>query len=464
MGDDLSDIEAGAARATTMLPREFVEGLSESFLQFDADWLCIDCNAAAVSFLQRPRSQIVGRVLWSFPRISKGSPFAVVCRRVRETQAPEEAEAAFPLRGQRRLLLIQVFPLCGGVGAVWRDITEVRAAERRLAESERHFRALALDMPAAAWASRADGGLTFINQAMVDTLGRSREDLLDQGWLKAVDAEDHDQLMASLREAREAASPFDVEGRFRHADGGLRIVHLHGRPRFDDGRFAGHIGTAEDVTARRRFEQRQALLIGELNHRVKNTLATVQSVVTQTLKEVDAEREAAINGRLMALSAAHDVLTRQAWEGCYLHEIVATAVNPYADANRVEARGPPIWVATSAAVALSMALHELATNATKHGALSVPEGRVVVHWTADDGQGSEVEWREFGGPPIAPPTRAGFGSRLLGRGLAGELGAPADLDYRPEGLVCRFRVHAETPAASWAGVPLPTPPADRRLS
>lgn len=431
-----------------MLPREFLDGLSESFLQFDADWMCIDCNPAAVSFLQRPRSQIVGRSLWNFPRVSRGSPFGVLCCRVRETHSPEEAEATFPRRGQLRLLLVQVFPLNGGVGAVWRDITEVREAERELADSEHHFRTLADNMPAAAWASGAGGTLTFINEAMVETLGRNREVLLGDGWLEAVDGADFERLLTTLRQARQAASPFEYEGGFRHADGSLRVIHLHGRPRFRGNAFAGHIGTAQDVTERRRFERRQALLIGELNHRVKNTLATVQSVISQTLREVDAEREASLNGRLMALSAAHDVLIKRAWEGAYLSDIVTTAIAPYAHANRVEVEGPQIWVPTGATVALSMALHELATNATKYGALSTPAGEVKVQWAADDGQGALVEWREMGGPEVITPTRSGFGSRLLGRGLAGELGAPAELEFRPEGLVCRLRVPSREPAAT----------------
>ena len=382
MGDVALDSVAGSAASGVTLPREFVEGLSET---------------------------------------------------------------TFPRRGQSRLLLVQVFPLNGGVGSVWRDITEARDAERRLAESELRFRSLADDMPAAAWISRAGGGLTFINQAMIDTLGRSREALLGEGWLGSVDDADRDRLLDAMREAREAASPFEYEGRFRHADGGLRIVQLHGHPRFDGNLFTGHIGMAQDVTAQREFERRQALLIGELNHRVKNTLATVQSLVRQTLKELDAEREA-ITARLMALSAAHDVLTREAWEGAYLIDVVTTAVEPYADTSRRDLQGPDIWVPTGTTVALSMALHELATNATKHGALSSPQGRIQVQWTAEDGQGALVEWRETGGPPVAPPTRAGFGSRLLGRGLAGELGAPAELDFRPEGLVCRLRV-----PTTWSG-------------
>lgn len=431
-----------SAAPLALLPREFVEGLSECFVQFDADWSCLDCNRAAARFLRRPRARIVGRTLWSFPRISKDSPFGALCQRVRVSGRSEEAEAEFPHRGRRRLLLVQVFRLGDGVGAVWRDITEARAAERRLAESELYFRTLADDMPAAAWASSPDGALTFINQAMVDTLGRERQELLGEGWWRAVDETDRDRLTENLRLAHETASSFDYEGRFRHADGSLRVIHLHGRPRFDGDGFSGHVGLAEDLTERRGFERRQALLIGELNHRIKNTLATVQSMVTQTLRQADPEREEALNGRLMALSAAHNVLTKAAWEGAFLRDIITTAVLPYADTQRLRMSGPSVWVSTGATVALSMALHELATNAVKYGALSVPQGAVRVHWTCDEAEVAEVEWCEEGGPPVSPRTRSGFGSRLLGRGLAGELGAPAELDFRPEGLIARFRVPA----------------------
>jgi two-component sensor histidine kinase len=193
-------------------------------------------------------------------------------------------------------------------------------------------------------------------------------------------------------------------------------------------------------------DQHQRLLINELNHRVKNTLATVQSIAHQTLPRsaVAVEARDLLTSRLLALSAAHNVLTRENWEGADAADVVAEAIRPYDDPGdgRFEVDGPPLRLGPGAALALSMALHELATNAAKYGALSTPMGeggRVAIHWRLDAEQGFIMEWRERGGPRVTPPARRGFGSRLLQQGLAIELGGAAELIFAPEGLVCVIR-------------------------
>ncbi len=214
------------------------------------------------------------------------------------------------------------------------------------------------------------------------------------------------------------------------------------------------VALMEDVAARtwsalararveRQAAERQRLLINELNHRVKNTLATIQSLVRQTLREGLVTREARdrLTERLMALSAAHNVLTRENWKSADLAEIALEALRPYDDppGSRITVSGPPGRLAPNVALALSMALHELATNAVKYGALSSSEGHVELSWSAAPGRAMELLWRERGGPTVAPPISSGFGARLLA-GLAGELGAPAQVDYDPAGVTCRLQV------------------------
>jgi two-component sensor histidine kinase len=214
------------------------------------------------------------------------------------------------------------------------------------------------------------------------------------------------------------------------------------QPRFDDsGVFQGYVGLAVDVTEQRRADERQRLLINELNHRVKNTLATVQSLAHQTLREGVPTREGRqrLTDRLLALSAAHNVLTQENWEAADVADIVREAMRPYDVVRppRIRAQGPPVRVAPNVALALSMALHELATNAVKYGALSVDEGRVSLTWAVSEGR-LHVTWRETGGPPVVKPSATGFGSRLLIHGLAAELRAPAEILYEPSGLVCHL--------------------------
>jgi two-component sensor histidine kinase len=170
---------------------------------------------------------------------------------------------------------------------------------------------------------------------------------------------------------------------------------------------------------------------------VKNTLAPVQSIAHETLRGGAATREARdlLTARLLALSAAHDVLTSESWEGADMVEVVAAALRPY-DSTRYAAEGAPHRVGPRAALAISMALHELATNALKYGALSGNAGHVRVSWSATGDGGLTLTWREEGGPPVVPPTRVGFGSRLLRQGLMADLGGGADLRFEPGGLVC----------------------------
>jgi two-component sensor histidine kinase len=186
-----------------------------------------------------------------------------------------------------------------------------------------------------------------------------------------------------------------------------------------------------------RAHQRQQLMINELNHRVKNTLFTVQSLARQSLgRPADTPGLHAFNERLMALARAHDLLTQSVWEGADLKEILEETLEPYLD--RTVLAGPPVALTPNAALALSMVFHELGTNAVKYGALSLPEGTVTVVWHVDPGalHRLTLHWEERGGPTVSPPARKGFGSRLIAASLKSDLAGEARVDYRPSGLVC----------------------------
>ncbi|MCY1647689.1 sensor histidine kinase [Caulobacter sp. SL161] len=190
--------------------------------------------------------------------------------------------------------------------------------------------------------------------------------------------------------------------------------------------------------------ERQQLMINELNHRVKNTLVVVQSLARHSLKGGGELGLAQFNERLLALAGAHDLLTRRSWEGADLGELVAEALQPYA--TQVSIEGPATPLAPNAAVALAMILHELATNASKYGALSTDAGRIQVSWTMESRTRLRLIWRERGGPPVKPPSRRGFGSRLISSSLRGDLSGASEFDYAPEGLTCVFRL--QTPPRS----------------
>ena len=207
------------------------------------------------------------------------------------------------------------------------------------------------------------------------------------------------------------------------------------------------LAEAKEREERRRAEQRQTLLLQELNHRVKNTLATVQSIANQTLrstKSPEAFRDAFL-ARLKALSATHDLLTQGHWEGAALQDVLASELSPYQDRSgpRYTLEGPSLRLSPNAAITLALAFHELATNAAKYGALASAEGRLDVRWRlVSNGKGPvlRLEWRETGGPPVEKPSRRGFGSRLIEGSVAHDLGGTALLDYAPGGLCCDIEV------------------------
>jgi PAS domain S-box-containing protein len=198
------------------------------------------------------------------------------------------------------------------------------------------------------------------------------------------------------------------------------------------------VGTNIDITERKQAEEHQRLLVHELNHRVKNTLAIVQAIAWQSFRAggmAKPERDT-FEGRLAALAAAHDVLTKRNWEAGSLEQMIAGAVAPHDPGDgRLTLGGPAVNLEPKTAVAIALAIHELATNAVKYGALSTPAGRVDVRWSVQDGR-LRLRWRETGGPPVLEPPRRGFGMRLLEHGLAEELKGCVRIDFRPEGLVC----------------------------
>ena len=191
-----------------------------------------------------------------------------------------------------------------------------------------------------------------------------------------------------------------------------------------------------DITDRKKAEEQRDLLIRELDHRVKNTLASVQAIAGQTFRDVEANARQVFEGRLRTLSNAHLALTDENWRSVTLRDLVLSTLQPVlADQSLYSASGPNLRVQPKSAVALSMAIHELCTNAIKYGALSVETGRVAIAWEID-GSRLRLCWQEHGGPPVAAPERKGFGSVMIERALAAQIEGEVNIDYARAGLIC----------------------------
>jgi two-component sensor histidine kinase len=308
---------------------------------------------------------------------------------------------------------------------------------------------------AATWEWRPGRPLRWIDpaaaRALVGMPSRWDEDVELTDWRRMVRPEDMaavNEGVAQLAARGEGRFEFRIAGpggtdRWLESNGYVAEKGPRGAP-------ARVIGITIDVTERKAVEEvlrneisvrekaegHQRLLIHELNHRVKNTLATVQSIAMQSLRGAAGDGEAfdLFTSRLMALGWAHDVLNRENWEGADLDEVIRRMVAVH-EPGRFTLEGPSVRLAPNKAVALAMALHELATNAVKYGALSSPEGRVDIRWAVEgEGAALTLSWRERDGPPVAQPTHRGFGSRLIERSLAAELGGRASLVFAPRGV------------------------------
>jgi PAS domain S-box-containing protein len=290
-----------------------------------------------------------------------------------------------------------------------------------------------------------NGSLLNVNEWLCAMSGFAKEELIGRKCHAFVHEEDRPADLEQFH--RLMAGEFDtyaVELRFAHKDGHM-IWAAVSASRVDDerGRPLYGIRVIRDITARKRAEETRTLLMHELNHRVKNTLSTVQSIVSQSLRKAGAPPQAKedIESRLFALSRAHDVLTREGWEGAWLTEVVSEAITPYRreGVERFRIGGPDVRLNTAQALAMSMALQELCTNALKYGSLSVEDGRVDIDWSVSQTypiRRLRLRWKESGGPSVEPPLRRGFGTRLIERGLAAELEGQVKIDFVPDGVEC----------------------------
>lgn len=292
--------------------------------------------------------------------------------------------------------------------------------------------------------------ILFANDAFLKLTGYTREEVLAKSFQSLLAASVDAETMTIVASAFRGECESDPEIHYKRKDGSEFWALMFVSPVCEeDGTVVQHFVSFVDRTKHRRDNAQCKMLIDELNHRVKNTLATVQSIITQALRrpaEPAAIREA-IESRLMALSRSHDLLTSGNWEGAGLHDLVDTALHPFEVVAGRDERfaivGNNVHLSPRTTLSLAIAFHELATNAVKYGAFSNNAGTIRVDWTvAAEEAGSRVliRWLERDGPKVTPPMEKGFGSWVLERGIAHELGGKVTLDYLTDGVVCTINI------------------------
>ena len=332
-----------------------------------------------------------------------------------------------------------------------KELQAVIAAERShtLSQTEQQLEYALNAGRLGSWELDLDTGQMIASDYGRANFGLGADDRLerDEDVTARVHPEDRAHRQRAIDEAISRGGDLEVEYRTIAPDGQAAWVLVRGRAVRHEGGSARLVGVTLNITQRKRAEEQQQLLLDELNHRVKNTLATVISVAMQTRRFTQEEGgfEAAFFARVEALAQAHELLTEASWAGASLEEVIERTLAPYfgaGEAGRVSIHGPRVRLGPNAAVTLGMTFHELATNAAKYGALSTPDGRIDVQWrtAGEDGpKAIEIDWRESEGPPVAMPSRRGFGSRLIEHGVARELAGASQLIFEPGGVWCRMR-------------------------
>jgi len=330
------------------------------------------------------------------------------------------------------------------------------AAEEVLRERarDRRFRQLLDALPAAVYTTDAAGRITFYNEAAAVLWG-CRPELGNSEWCGSwrlfwPDGRSlpHDEcpMAIALKENRAVRGAEAIAER----PDGTRVPFIpYPTPLHDaSGKLVGAVNMLVDITDRKRGEEQQTLLIRELHHRVKNTLATVQAIMGSTARASNTieEFQQSFTGRIVALARTHTSLAEDRSQSITVRDLLCSELDPYDDGteHRLRLEGPPIKLPSTIALPLGMAIHELTTNAVKYGSLSVLGGSLTVTWTLaglEDGGELAIDWVERDGPLVHPPTRRGFGSQLLERVLNNQIGARAAIFYNPEGL----RAHIDVP-------------------
>ena len=310
-----------------------------------------------------------------------------------------------------------------------------------ITRAEEFCRAIADNSPAMLWMGDQNGKCVFLNKAQREFWGVDPDDLSMFDWSSTVHPDDVEILAKPFGQAMAGQTAFSVEARYRRADGQFRILRTQARPRFDDdGVFLGMTGLNSDVSDRRHAEERTRMLMGELNHRTKNSLSVVQAVARQTLKSTSADEfQTVFSDRLMSLAASNDLLLANDWSGVDVLDLVNAQLAHLSDVigKRLIVSGPKLRINANAAQTLGMALHELSTNSLKHGALFTANGRVDLTWkTGGEGDATrfEITWIESGLSDVKAPTRKGFGHAVIVDMIAQTFDADVDVRFDPDGF------------------------------
>ena len=323
---------------------------------------------------------------------------------------------------------------------------ELQMREAQLHESEAKFHAIADSVDQIIWSARPDGFHDYYNHRWYEFTGVPPGSTDGAAWAELFHPDDLERTWARWGHSLTSGEPYEMEYRLRHHSGEYRWVLGRAKPVRDaQGRIIRWYGSCTDINRIKAGEEQRQLMLGEMNHRVKNSMAMVHAIVSQTLRQAESLEDArrSIQSRIGMMAQAHDRLIKSTWTNASITEVIQAALTPHRmEEGRFVLDGPDLPVGSKQALALTMALHELATNAAKYGALSNDRGHVRVQWRQlnnSSHQEFRLNWTEADGPLVTPPTRRGFGSRMIEQALASYFNGSAELAYEPSGLIFELK-------------------------
>ena len=445
---------ARALQASEATVRNVLNSMGDAFLVLDREFHITLVNSEAARLSGRTSEELLKRSFWEVWPAALGTPLETLLREVMAEKLPSLIEHHYITGTQDIWLDLSAYPTSDGVAVFYRDISARKRAEDQVVHSESRL----------ATALRAGklGVFEFTYRPQTayywDSTVRQiwgvgeDEEVTDTTYWQSLHPEDAPKIIAIGEQIAATGEPgrIDIEYRItRWSDRSMRWVRValdivsdaHGPYKM--------IGTAQDITERKTAEEHAQLLMREINHRSKNLLAVVQSIAQQMARNSHIETfPQRFAERLAGLASSQDLLVKNYWKGVSLRELIASQLSHYADllGSRIHLDGNDVSIAPAAAQNIGMAVHELATNAAKYGALSNDRGEVVIAWQLAPGEGGEkdflLSWTERNGPPVPAPTHKGLGSFIVTRLFKHSLNGEVTQDFAPEGVHWSIRATA----------------------
>ncbi|MEO6093080.1 MAG: PAS domain S-box protein [Novosphingobium sp.] len=465
---DSKAADAGGTDAGAFLAA-IVASSDDAIVGKSLDGTILSWNGAAERIFGYAAQEIIGKSIRTLiPPDRQAEEDAIIASVSRGERVPTFETIRLRKDGTTVPIAVTVSPVRDGEGRIVaaskiaRDITSIKHVRAQLDDSEERFRLLADNMSQLAWIADETGSISWYNRRWFDFTGTTLEQMLGWGWTKVHHPDHLDRVTrrweANIASGEEWEDTFPLRG----ANGEYRWFLSRALPIRDVAGHVGHwFGTNTDITEMRDAEQRIELLMMEVNHRSKNMLAVIQALARRTAAQ-GGDFVSRLERRIQAIALNQDLLVHRAWSSVPIDEMVTTQLSVIGDsALQVALEGPELLLTPGAVEAIAMAIHEMATNAVRHGALNSRAGQVVVAWRvepAQDGEQFAITWTETGGPPVVAPEALGFGARIIADVPRNKLGAEVSIDFPPEGfrwsLRCPVATISQQPASFGGDTPV----------